>query len=50
LILLRLVKSGYGTLKEVKEMTAREVLQALAYEKFLSDYEEEYFNLNSAKK
>jgi hypothetical protein len=42
----RLVKAGYGSLKEVKEMTAREVLQALNYEVFLSDYERAYFELN----
>lgn len=42
----RLVKAGYGPLSEVKKMTAREVLQALCYEKFLTDYEDSYVELN----
>lgn len=37
--MLRLVKSGYGNLKEVKEMNAREVLQAIHYETFLANLE-----------
>lgn len=36
------MKAGYGNLKEVKEMTAREVLQALYYEDFVSNYERAY--------
>lgn len=43
---MKLVKVGYGSLKEVKEMTAREVLQALNYEKFLNDYESAYVEAN----
>lgn len=31
---------------EVKELTAREVLQALHYERFKSDYETAYMELN----
>lgn len=34
----RLVKAGYGNLKQVRKMNSREYLQALGYEKFLSDY------------
>jgi hypothetical protein len=40
------VKAGYGSLREVQEMNAREVLQALHYENFLSDYEAAYFEVN----
>jgi hypothetical protein len=47
---LKLVKSGYGTLKEVRAMDTREVIQALHYEKFVSDYEAEYLELNKAEK
>lgn len=42
----RLVKAGYGPLSEVKKMTAREVLQALAYEHFVTDYENAYVEMN----
>ncbi len=45
--MLRLVKAGYGTLREVREMTAREVIQALNYEKFRSDYERAYMEKNN---
>lgn len=37
---------GYGTLAEVKQLTAREVLQAIAYDEFLSDYEAAYVEMN----
>lgn len=33
-------------MKEVQEMDARQVLQALNYEKFCSDYELAYMELN----
>lgn len=46
LIHLRLVKQGYGTLKEVEEMDARKVLQALNYEKFVADYEAAFVEIN----
>lgn len=36
------MKAGYGSLKEVREMTAREVLQAVYYEDFISNYEDAY--------
>lgn len=45
LIHLRLVKAGYGTLKEVKEMNARTVLQILNFEKFNNDYESAYMEM-----
>lgn len=44
--MFRLVKAGYGDLKAIKQMNSREVLQALSYEKFLSDYETAYRELN----
>lgn len=46
LIHLRLSKAGYGTLKEVRELDARTVLQALNYEKFCGDYEAAFVELN----
>lgn len=42
LVFFRLVKAGYGSLREVMGFNAREVLQALSYEKFLADYEAAY--------
>lgn len=50
LYLIKLVKAGYGSLKEVKEMTTREVLQALNYEKFISEYESTTLQLNKERK
>jgi len=44
---MRLVKAGYGSLREVKEMTAREVLQAMNYETFCNDYEAAAMERNS---
>jgi hypothetical protein len=41
-----LVKLGYGTLSEVKELDARTVMQALNYEKFLNDYESAWWEMN----
>jgi hypothetical protein len=41
-----LVKAGYGSISQVKEMTAREVIQALNYESFLGDFEKAYLELN----
>ena len=40
---------GFGTLREVKEMNAREVLQALNYDSFLNDYEFAYVKMNSSE-
>jgi len=40
-------KAGYATsIREAGTMTAREVLQALAYEKFCSDYDRAYVEIN----
>ena len=33
------MKLGYGTLEQVKNFTAREVIQILKYEDFISNYE-----------
>lgn len=41
-----MVKSGYGSLNEVKEMDARVVLQALNYDKFCDDYERAYMEMH----
>ena len=37
---------GYGNFKEVRELNARIVLQALSYESFMVDYERAYMELN----
>lgn len=48
LIYFKLMKAGYAqSLKEARELTAREVLQALAYERFIGDYERSYIELNT---
>jgi hypothetical protein len=44
------VKSGYGTLAEVKKMNSREVTQAIHFEKFVSDYENSYIQINRSEK
>ena len=48
IIYFRLVKMGMGDFFTVQKMTAREVVQALYYEQFLSDYEAAYIELNKA--
>lgn len=46
-IYFRLVKGGYASsVGEASHMDARCVLQALAYERFLGDYERAYIELN----
>jgi hypothetical protein len=40
------VKLGYGSLREVETMDARQVLQALHYEEFCGDYESAYAEMN----
>lgn len=47
LIYLRLVKAGYGKLEDVRKMNAREVIQALYYEKFISDYQTAYMKMRT---
>lgn len=46
MLYFRLVKMGYGSFNEVRELDARVVLQAFHYEKFCSDYESAYVELN----
>lgn len=47
LIYFRLCKAGYArSINEARELDARTVLQALAYETFLVDYERAFFELN----
>ena len=46
IIYFRLVKMGMGDFFTVQKMSAREVVQALYYEQFLSDYEAAYLELN----
>jgi len=50
LVYFQLVKAGYGSLREVKEMDVREVIQALHFEKFNSDYQAAYFEVNREDK
>lgn len=45
LVFFRLAKAGYGSLREVQQMTAREVLQAISYEKFCVDFESAYLEM-----
>ena len=45
-IIYKLVKAGYGNIEIVKRMNSREVLQALAYEQFVGDYQDAYMELN----
>lgn len=45
-IILKLVKSGYGDIEVVKRMNSREVLKAIEYEKFSADYQAAYMELN----
>jgi hypothetical protein len=46
-LLFRLCREGYAaSIQDAKEMTAREVLQAIAYENFCSDYEAAWLELN----
>lgn len=49
-IIIRLVKSGYGDIEVVKRMNSREVLQAIQYEKFTADYQAAYIELNKRSK
>lgn len=46
LVALRLAKEGFGTMTEILEMPADQVLNALEYCGFLSDYQDTYMNLN----
>lgn len=47
LIYFRLCKAEYArSIAEAKELDAREVLQALNYEMFLSDYEQAFLEMN----
>jgi len=49
LIYFKLSKAGYGTVNEIEQWDARRVLQAIHYEKFLSDYEDAYMDLNKGE-
>jgi hypothetical protein len=47
-IFFRIIKAGYASsLGEAKKLTAREIIQALNYETFLADYEDEYLAINA---
>jgi hypothetical protein len=46
-LFLRLCREGYASsMREAKEMKAREVIQALSYEAFCADYERAYIEVN----
>jgi hypothetical protein len=40
------VKEGFGSLAEVRQMDAREVLQAMNYVKFNSEFEDAYLEMS----
>lgn len=42
----KLIKIGYGSMENVKKMNSIEVLQALHYEDFLTQWESEFLRLN----
>lgn len=47
IIHIKLVKGGYaGSLEEATKMDVRSVLQCMAYENFLGDYQDAYLELN----
>lgn len=46
LVHIRLVKLGFGSFDQVRELDARTVLQALNYEKFCDDFDRAYGELN----
>ena len=47
MIFLRLSKEGYGHFLDIKyKWNAREVLNAIAYEKFTKDFEQVFLELN----
>lgn len=47
LLSLKLCKAGYGSSEEILNTKADLVLMMLHYESFLTDYEQEFFRLNS---
>lgn len=47
LIFLKLSRAGYGSLAEVEQMDAHHILQAVNYEKFLSEFEASFVHINS---
>lgn len=46
LIYFKLSKAGYGSVNEIEKWDVRKVLQALNYEKFVSDYEHAHMEVN----
>lgn len=46
LIMFKLSKAGYGSISQIEKWDARKVIQALNYEKFISDYESAYIEIN----
>jgi hypothetical protein len=48
LVYFKLCKAGYASsVKEASEMDARSVIQALHYENFCNDWEEQFLKLNN---
>lgn len=48
-VYFRLCKSGYATsIREARELTAREVLQALCFDRFCSEYDAAFVELNKS--
>jgi hypothetical protein len=50
LVYFRLCKSGYASsIREAALLTAKEVLQALAYDRFLNQYEAKWLEMNKGE-
>lgn len=49
-IFLRLSKSGYGSLNEIRDWDSETVLSALQYDIFIRDLEEAFFEMNKDRK
>lgn len=46
MLIIKLVKAGYGDIEVVKRMNSREFLQALNYEQYIQQYTDTYMELN----
>lgn len=46
LIAARLSKAGYGTVEQILQLDALQVMTLIHYETFVNEYEEEFVQLN----
>lgn len=49
MILLKLVKSGYGSVPQILETPTDIVVGMLHYESFVADYERQFYEINKPK-